>query len=315
MARVLKGLLIALILLTALAVAVILVRRPQELRRRAAPGDVEAWFLPDEIGGINLGDVFPVYLVLDLSDQEMTGFTIKITYPQDLLTITEDDVSINSAFPDDPDNIILKKVEDGAIYLSAVSFGGATGVLGAADPWVRMSFTVSGFGSGLIRLVNNTEEYPPYQVVGMDGDLTVINRQGGMTVEISYNLASPTSTPTPVPPTPTNTNTPTPTARPTLLSTPTPTPSPTITPTPTPTSTPTPTETPCQKSIGDADCNGAIEMDDFILWLSVYRKIINDDPVTEEEKAAVDFDYSGSGEHTVSLTDFIIWLASYRQTM
>jgi len=79
--------------------------------------------------------------------------------------------------------------------------------------------------------------------------------------------------------------------------------------------TSTATETPCQKSVGDANCDGTVNLTDFSLWLSVYRKIINDDPVTEEEKAAVDFDYSGSGEHTVSLTDFIIWLETYRQTL
>jgi len=323
MNKVLKGLLIFLILLSALVVSLVLIRRPQEVRKKAAPGDVQVWFLPEEIATVSRGDSFSVYLVLNLADQEMTGFTIKISYPQDLLTITEDGVTFNSAFPNDPNNVILKKVDNGAIYLSAVSFNGATGILGISDPWIKLDFTVKAFGSGLVRLVNNVAEYSPYQVVGINGDLDVVNRSGGTAIEITYNLApvptlAPTNTPTLMPtatPTLMPTATPTlmPTVTPTLTPTltPTPTNTPTLTPTPTNTPTITPTEVPCQKSIGDADCNGTIEMNDFIIWLESYRKVLNGRPVTQEEKEAVDFD----GSQDINLNDFIIWLVSYRQTM
>jgi len=74
-------------------------------------------------------------------------------------------------------------------------------------------------------------------------------------------------------------------------------------------------EASCQKSIGDANCDGSVNLTDFSFWLSAYRKILNGQSVTEEEKAAVDFNYSGSGEHVVNLSDFIIWLETYRQSL
>lgn len=67
----------------------------------------------------------------------------------------------------------------------------------------------------------------------------------------------------------------------------------------------------CQKEKGDADCDGLIKMNDFVLWLSTYRKIINNLPITEEEKLTVDFD----NNQQVNLNDFIIWLGNFRQTL
>jgi len=71
------------------------------------------------------------------------------------------------------------------------------------------------------------------------------------------------------------------------------------------------TPTPCQKEKGDADCNGLINLNDFVIWLSAYKKILNNLPITEEEKSEVDFD----NNQAVNLTDFVIWLVSFRQTL
>jgi len=67
------------------------------------------------------------------------------------------------------------------------------------------------------------------------------------------------------------------------------------------------------KSQGDADCDGEVNLTDFSYWLTVYQKILNDEPVSEEVKAQVDFDcQEGDQTHTVDLADYIIWLQSYQ---
>jgi len=70
------------------------------------------------------------------------------------------------------------------------------------------------------------------------------------------------------------------------------------------------------KSLGNANCDNGINLSDFSLWLSVYKKILNNQSVTDQEKAEVDFNcQEGDGQHTVNLADFNIWLSSYRQTL
>jgi len=237
--------LVFLILLGALAGALILVRRKQELRRGAAGNEVQAWFLPTESGEVAVGSVFPVSLVADFGTNELNAFRMKITYSKDVLEITSDDIVFHSAFGE---NILLTEVdrENGAIYLSALTiFNGPTGLLTTADPWIKLNFTVKAQEPASVELVNSVAGYEYFEVNGLDADgemvnFTLTNQQGGETVRVDYNFSgqpalSPTATPTPI-----LTLTPTPTSTPTATLTPTPT----GTPTATPTNTPVPTNTP-----------------------------------------------------------------------
>jgi hypothetical protein len=128
--------------------------------------------------------------------------------------------------------------------------------------------------------------------------------QCGGRVELVSSPATPTPTPIPTnTPTPTPTNTPVPTRTPTPS--PTNTPRPTRTPTPTrtpqPTNTPTPTPT-AGKYMGDADGDGDIDKDDYIIWESQYNKPPQPDP-------SGDADFNTDGQ--VDGLDYIIWLNNY----
>jgi len=70
------------------------------------------------------------------------------------------------------------------------------------------------------------------------------------------------------------------------------------------------------KSEGNANCDSRINLTDFNLWLSTYRKIIDGQSVTEEEKAPLDFDcQEDNPNHIVNLSDFIVWLNSYQAVL
>lgn len=135
----------------------------------------------------------------------------------------------------------------------------------------------------------------------------------------------PTRTPTPIPPTPTRTPTPvpptaTPTATPTLTRTPTPIPpTPTNTPVP-PTATPRPSSTSIPPTLtftpsptpkpycsqagskfgqGDANCNGTVDLFDYIIWLNHFRG-------HSVAPHSGDFDRSGA----VNILDYQRWFAT-----
>lgn len=67
------------------------------------------------------------------------------------------------------------------------------------------------------------------------------------------------------------------------------------------------------KSLGNANCDSKVDLSDFTLWLTVYRKVLSSQAVTETEKKSVDFNCTaGSTVHTVGLDDYAIWLSTYK---
>jgi len=70
------------------------------------------------------------------------------------------------------------------------------------------------------------------------------------------------------------------------------------------------------KSLGNANCDDRVDLGDFSLWLSVYKKILDGQPVSETEKGAVDFNcQEGDSSHEVDLSDFSLWLEEYRKSL
>jgi len=67
------------------------------------------------------------------------------------------------------------------------------------------------------------------------------------------------------------------------------------------------------KNSGNANCDDRINAFDFVSWLQVYRKIISQDPISEDKKAEVDFNCSEpeQSSYQIDLTDFKIWAAHY----
>jgi len=96
-------------------------------------------------------------------------------------------------------------------------------------------------------------------------------------------------------------------------------PNPTITPNPNTTLTPTPTGsiplscTSCSsgkitKNRGNANCDNTVNNDDYLLWEDIFKKIVNNTFVSEEDKGKVDFDCSNTDKtHRIDLVDFEIW--------
>jgi len=197
-----------LILAIALPVATRLVQQRQETREKAAYSQATAWFLPTNPGQKSVSDPFPVYLLANFGQEEMVGFNIKIEYPANLLALSNENVHIHSAFPET--NKIRKEVDqtNGAIYLSYISLEGISSASEIGNPWVKLDFTVSSLGSGEIRLINNTNEYPQFQIVGVtagpDSEIELKNQSGGEEIKVNYNLSPRPTTPptsTPIPPT------------------------------------------------------------------------------------------------------------------
>jgi len=191
-----------LILAITLPIVTRLVQQNQETRGRAAYGEGTVWFLPTNPGPKNIGDSFPVYLLADFGQKEMVGFNIKIEYPANVLTLSNENVHINNAFSES--NKIRKEVDQiaGAVYLSYISLEGISSASEISDPWIKLDFTVSSLGSGDIRLINNTEGYPQFQIVGVttnpDSEIKLQNQSGGEEIKINYNLSpEPTALPTP----------------------------------------------------------------------------------------------------------------------
>ncbi len=106
-----------------------------------------------------------------------------------------------------------------------------------------------------------------------------------------------------------------PTSYPTLS----PNPNATVTPNPQASLTPTPSNSPplsctlcpsgkIEKNKGNANCDSTVNNDDYLLWEDIFKKIVNNTFVSEDDKSKVDFDCNSTDiTHRLDLVDFEIW--------
>lgn len=205
------GIFILLFTLVSLAAAAFLVERRQETRSKAVFYTADVAFSPAAVSSVDNIDInFPVLLTLNLGDQKMTGFTVKINYSQDKLSLSSiDDIIVHGAFAD---NILDKRFDqsEGTVNVSAVNMTGVSGLLGSATPWIRLNFKVKALGEARISLLNNKTVHPFFQVVGINsqgtdkeislsGDGCSPNKDVCQEITNIYYLVLPSPTPTNTP--------------------------------------------------------------------------------------------------------------------
>ncbi len=218
-----------LLLVVGTAIGIILVKKNQEIREKAAtPTGTVRVFLSPESKTIKKGETFDVNVLLDTAGNYISALTINLTYQYSSSEppIKVENIQINSSLLVNGNWNFPIKTYDASNGLAGIRIGGlnssTTGYKTSGEETVA-TITFKGYDSGSITLAfEPTTTKATNKTTGEDILLTP-SSTGNYSVEASQTTETPTPSTTPTPP---STGTNRPTSTPININTPTPSPAP-----------------------------------------------------------------------------------------